>query len=162
MEGSGLSMQTPMERADLSKVSSEYTRSRQENLPKIDQSQKALLFLQNPAFADTPLEEMKTPLLQILGHSLFNELGIREATDKDELIQTLQNNVGIYKKQLDQAKKDFEKKAKAAVQRSRVRYAEQDKARILTLHKSSAIGFGKIGLDWIAQEVQAGLLAMKI
>ena len=97
-----------MNRLHFSHAVGEFEKVSQDLSPKLTHTENALLYLENPEFVDVPLDDMKTSLLQLLGYALYNELGVREATDKQALIATLNGNVGKYKTDLQNAKIEFD------------------------------------------------------
>lgn len=124
--------------------------------------ENALSYLQNPDFASTPLEEMKDSLLQILGHELFGELGVREATDKAALTASLDQNAGIFKAQLQEARKRFQLEAKKAVERARERYRERDEGIKQALRVAKYSGLGDLGLDYLMQQIRGQMVQVEI
>jgi hypothetical protein len=92
-DGANYPLQTDIQQADLSNIIGELEGVKQEFGNKKQASERALVFLVNPFYADRPLDEMKDGLLQLLGHELYNELGVRNASDKDALVQYLKTNV---------------------------------------------------------------------
>ncbi|MBL4746209.1 MAG: hypothetical protein JKY08_07550 [Flavobacteriaceae bacterium] len=126
--------------------------------PKISGTKNALLYLENPEFADVPLDDMKASLLQLLGYVLYNELGVREATDKQALIATLNGNVGKYKTHLKKAKFEYEKTVKEAVAENRKRNKEADEAIKATLQRVKILGFDMWDTDWILAQMKGQML----
>ena len=59
-------METPLQQADLTSEIVKFEGVKQEIGYKKQTSERALLFLENPLYADTPLSEMKDGLLQLL------------------------------------------------------------------------------------------------
>ena len=81
-----MSVPTNIERADFSEALGEFETVRQDAEPKQKRSENALSFLENPKYADVPLEDMKDGLLKILGYVLYSELGVAGMTDKEALV----------------------------------------------------------------------------
>ena len=65
-EGANYPLETPLEQADLSNAIGELEGVMQELGSKKQTTERALRFLENLLFADTPLEDMKDGILQLL------------------------------------------------------------------------------------------------
>lgn len=105
---------------------------------------------------------MKDSLLQILGQSLYGELGVRDMTDKAELIQKLEQDVGMYQKRIEDAQKLFQEKAKAAVARARERYRENDERLKQTLKVMKNSGLGELGVDYIISQIKGQMIVPEL
>ena len=158
LDGSNYQLETPIEQADFSAALGTYESVRQELEPKKARSQQALSFLENPQYADATLADMQEGLLNILGQTLYNELGIRDATDKQAVIQMLHTNVGEYAQRLSEAKQAFEKALKTAVQQNRERYRAIDEQVKQTLRILKFSGLDSWDIDYLVAQIQSGFL----
>lgn len=162
MDGVDYSLDSPVEAADFSQAHAEYTEVQQTFGSQLQRTENALSYLENPDFTGTPLSDMKDSLLQILGHDLFAELGIREMTDKDALIQKLNENVDIYKDKLEEAKTSYQEKVRQAVARVRERYRENDERLKQTLRTIKYSGLGELGLDYLISQIRGQMIVPDI
>lgn len=105
---------------------------------------------------------MKENLLHILGHELFTELGVRDVTDKAELINTLQTNAGAYKASLEKAEREFKAKAKEAVARVRERYRENDENLKQALSVMKFSGLGDLGMQYLVSQIKGQMVHVDI
>lgn len=158
MDGVEYSLATPVESADFSGALGDYETVQQIEGSKLKKTRAALSFLENPRFAETPFEDMKQSLLHILGHELFNELGLRDQTDKAQVIQTLQTNAGRYQQKLDEAKRSFQIKAKEAVARTRERYRENDERMKTALRALKYSGLGRLGVEYLVSQITGNVV----
>lgn len=162
MDGVDYPLETPVETADFSDALGDFEAVQQNEGSRLQKTEAALSYLENPSFADTPLGDMKANLLQILGHELFGELGIREETDKQALITTLKQNVDIYKEALKKAKDEFKARAQAAVARVRERYRENDERLKVVLNALKNSALGKLGVEYLISQIKGNMLVPRI
>jgi len=160
--GADYPINTWVETADVSWLIAEREWVKQELAPKQQACERALLFLENPLNADIPLADMKKSLLQLLGHTLYNELWVRQASDKNTLISAIKTNVGVYKKKMLEAQKKFEKKAKLAAQKTRERYVKRDEQMKLSLKSIKNSGLWKLGMEFLVSEMKGQVMTVNI
>lgn len=161
-DGADYPINTWIETADVSWLIAEREWVKQEFAPKQQACERALLFLENPLNANVPLADMKDGLLKLLWYALFNELWVREASDKNMLISTIKTNAGVYKQKLVEAQKKFEKKAKLAAQKTRERYVQRDEQMKLSLKSIKNSGLWKLGMDFLVSEMKWQIMTINI
>lgn len=147
-----------MQEAELSRLKSGYDAVRQNISTRLDQTQHALRFLENPAFTDVPIVDMQTGLRKTLGYTQYQKLGIATVTDKQALISLLNEHVTEYKSQLSEAKRGYEKAVDVAVGTSQEFQKEADEKVRATLRRIQFLGLDKWDLDFLLAQVSAGLL----
>ncbi len=162
MDGVDYPLETPIEQADINAARSELITVQQNEGEKLQKTKNALTYLENPRFADTPFEDMKPSLLQILGHALFDELGVRGMTDKQELISNLKTNAQAYQDRIKQAKENFHKESREAVARVRERYRENDEKLKQALRVLKYSGLADLGVDYLMSQIRGQMVLLDI
>ena len=158
LEGANIRIKTDIERADFSETLGKYESVRQELAPKQKRSENALSFLENPTYAELPLEDMKDGLRKILGYTLYSELGVSGMMDKKHLVSTLKRNVGDYTRRLDRAQKRYKEALKTAIERNQERYRENDEKIKTTLKALKYSSLGLWGVEYLTTHIKAGFI----
>lgn len=158
MNGSSFALQTPLQRSDFTQAVSTYEKVNQTLSPKLQQTQNAQSFLENPSYADAPLTDMQEGLRKTLGYSLYENLNVKSITDKDTLITLLKNNVADYTEELSRAKRGYEKAINAAVAENRRHNAEADEKIKTTLSALKNSGLEFLDIDFLITNIKAGFI----
>ena len=146
-----------MQEAKLSRLRSEFDAVSQNISTRLDQTQHALQFLENPTFADVPLADMQTGLRQTLGYTQYQKLGIATITDKQALVTFLTEYVADYRNQLSEAKRRYEKAVDDAVLACQELQKEADEKVRATLKRVKCLGLDKWDLNFLLAQISAGL-----
>lgn len=162
MEGADYAISTDIKMADISPLIAEREWVKQKLVPKQNSLKWALSFLENPAYSNVPLKDMREQLHKLLGYELYNKLWVRDAEDKWALINSINILVWFYKTKLDEAQDKFEKKAKKAVQVVREKYRQNDIQVALTLKAIKNSALWKIGMEFLVSEMKGLVMPVEI
>jgi hypothetical protein len=162
LNGSEFALQTPLQCSDFKEAVTEYEIVNQTLSPKLQKTENALSFLQNPAYADVPLTDMQEGLRKTLGYSLYEKLNVKNITDKASLIIILKNNVAEYKQELSQAKHGYEKAMQRAVAENKKHNAEADEKIKTTLRALRNSGLEFLDIDFLITNIIAGFITPDI
>lgn len=162
LNGSEFALQTPLIHSDFTKAQSEYETINQSLSPKLQKTENALSFLENPAYADVPLADMHEGLRKTLGYTQYEALGIQNISDKSELITLLKNNASEFKQELTDAKRVYEKAIQTAVTENRRHNAESDEKIKTTLKALRNSGLEFLDIDFLITNIKAGFITPDI
>jgi len=139
------------------------SRSYQTFSPKLQKTENALSFLENPAYADIPLADMQEGLRKTLGYSLYEKLNVRNTTDRASLITLFKTNVVEYQQELSEAKRGYEKAMQKAVAENKKHNAEADEKIKTTLRAIKNSGLEFLDIDHlISNTVRTSTLLLRI
>ena len=162
LNGSDFALQTPLLHSDLSKAQSKFETVHQTLSPKLQKTENALSFLENPAYADVPLADMQNGLRKTLGYSQYEALNIRNISDKAELISLLENNASEFKNEIANAERIYEKAIQVAVAENRRHNAEADEKIKTTLKALKNSGLEFLDIDFLITNIKAGFITPDI
>ena len=162
LNGSEFALQTPLLDSDFSKAQSKFETVHQTLSPKLQKTENALSFLENPVYADLPLADMQNGLRKTLGYSQYEALNIRNISDKAELISLLKNNITEFNQELEKAKSEYEKAIKEAVTENRRHNAEADEKIKITLKALRNSGLEFLDIDFLITNTKAGFITPDI
>ena len=105
---------------------------------------------------------MQPTLIQLMGSALYNKLGLRTMTDKQQIIDAIQSELPALRDDLAKAKKEYKEAVKAAVEANRKRVEAADEAVKQTLRRIQALGFDHWDIDFLLAQMRSGFLVPQL